>query len=77
MEQEIYMWLVSILPSAASIIAVVFAAYKIIKEFVTLRKDVNCREELKQIIRENKKKDKMIEDLITEMRKQKYDINMD
>lgn len=73
MENEIYMWLVSVLPSASAVIAVLFAAYKIIKEFVALRKDVNCREELKQIIKENKKKDKMIEDLITEMRKQKYD----
>lgn len=73
MENEIYMWLVSILPSASAVIAVLFATYKIIKEFVALRKDVNCREELKQIIKENKKKDKMIEDLITEMRKQKYD----
>jgi hypothetical protein len=53
MEQEIYMWLVSILPSATSIIAILFAAFKIIKEFVALRKDVNCREELRQIIKEN------------------------
>ena len=73
MEQDIYMWLVSILPSATGVIAMLFAAFKIIKEFVALRKDVNCRDELKQIIKENKKKDKMIEDLITEMRKQKYD----
>lgn len=73
MEQEIYMWLVSILPSATGVIAMLLAAFKIIKEFVALRKDVNCREELKQIIKDNKKKDKMIEDLITEMRKQKYD----
>ena len=73
MEQDIYMWLVSILPSATGVIAMLFAAFKIIKEFVALRKDVNCREELKQIIKDNKKKDKMIEDLITEMRKQKYD----
>ena len=73
MEQDIYMWLVSILPSATGVLAMLFAAFKIIKEFVALRKDVNCREELKQIIKENKKKDKMIEDLITEMRKQKYD----
>lgn len=76
MEQEIYMWLVSILPSATGVIAILFAAFKIIKEFVALRKDVNCREELRQIIKENKKKDKMIEDLITEMRKQKYDPEM-
>ena len=73
MEQDIYMWLVSILPSATGVIAMLFAAFKIIKEFVALRKDVNCREELKQIIKDNKKKDKMIEELITEMRKQKYD----
>ena len=76
MEQDIYMWLVSILLSATGVIAMLFAAFKIIKEFVALRKDVNCREELKQIIKENKKIDKMIEDLITEMRKQKYDPEM-
>lgn len=77
MGQEIYMWLVSLLPSLASIIAVIAVAFKILSKFADLKKAVSYKNEYIEEKQARKRLEKEVADLITEMRKQKYDINMD
>ena len=77
MTNEIYMWLVSLLPSLSSIIAIIAIAFKILSKFTDLKKEVSFKKEYLEEKAARKKLEKEVADLITEMRKQKYDINMD
>lgn len=77
MTNEIYMWLVSLLPSLSSIIAIIAVAFKILSKFADLKKEVSFKKEYLEEKAARKKLEREVADLITEMRKQKYDIYMD
>lgn len=78
MFEELYLYLIAAIPSLTTILAVVAFVYKVCKEFVALAKEVKAyRESVDLQKAENKILKKALEDMITEMRKQKYDINMD
>lgn len=72
MFEQIYVIVMASIPALVSAIAIFLGVFKVLNAFSNLRKDVNCREELRQIIADNKKKNKVIADLITELRKQEY-----
>lgn len=78
MIEELYLYLIAAVPSLTTILAVVAFVYKVCKEFVALTNEVKSyRNSVDLQKAENKILKKALEDMITEMRKQKYDIDVD